>query len=176
MTGAGDSRRPGRAPGGAIGVRVAARGTRAALAHDAVAALAERVLRAEGARAADVSVTFVAAPEMARLNRAHLGHRGPTDVITFALAPVPGAPVTADVYVCPAVAREHARDHGVTVRDETARLVVHAMLHVLGHEHPEDDSRVRSPMWLAQERYVRRFHAPTAARGVRRVRPTFTRW
>jgi rRNA maturation RNase YbeY len=158
MTGAGDSRRPGRPPGGAIRVRVASRGTRAALAHDAVAALAERVLRAEGARSADVSVTFVAAPEMARLNRTHLGHRGPTDVITFALAPVPAAPVTGDVYVCPRVAREHARAHGVSVREETARLVVHAMLHVLGHEHPEDEGRTTSEMWRRQERYLRRFH------------------
>jgi rRNA maturation RNase YbeY len=167
MTGDGDSRgsTPARSP--AVQVSVSSQGTRAALSHAAVAELATRVLRAEGARAADVSLTFVDAAEMARLNWGHLRHRGPTDVITFALAPVPGAPLSGDVYICPAVAREHAAAHGVTVREETARLVVHAMLHVLGHEHPEDDSRVRSPMWLAQERYVRRFHAPTAARGAR---------
>jgi probable rRNA maturation factor len=157
MTGAGDSRRPARGAG--VRVRVAARGTRAAMAHDAVAELAARVLRAEGTRAADVSVTFLAADAMARLNREHLGHRGPTDVITFALAPVPGAPLAGDVYICPAVAREHARAHGVGVREETARLVVHAMLHVLGHEHPEDEGRTASPMWALQERYLRRLGA-----------------
>ncbi|MDF1502170.1 rRNA maturation RNase YbeY [Roseisolibacter sp. H3M3-2] len=157
MTGAGDSRRRARA-GEAIRVTVAARGTRAALRHDDVAALAARVLRAEGTRAADVSVTFLAPTEMARLNREHLGHRGPTDVITFALAPVPGAPLTGDVYVCPAVAREHAAAHGVSVAEETARLVVHAMLHVIGHEHPEDEGRTDSEMWRRQERYLRRFY------------------
>jgi ssRNA-specific RNase YbeY (16S rRNA maturation enzyme) len=47
----------------------------------------------------------------------------------------------------------------VSVREETARLVVHAMLHVLGHEHPEDESRVDSPMWTAQERHLHRFLA-----------------
>ena len=170
MTGDGDSRGATRARRPAVQVTVSSQGTRAALAHARVAALAERVLRAEGARAAEVSVTFVDEAEMARLNWRHLRHRGPTDVITFALAPVPGAPLSGDAYICPAVAREHAAAHGVDAREETARLVVHAMLHVLGHEHPEDESRVRSPMWLAQERHLRRFHAPAASRAVGRGR------
>ena len=167
MTGDGDSRAATRARTSAVQVTVSQQGTRAALAHATIAALAERVLRAEGARAARISVTFVDEAEMARLNWRHLRHRGPTDVITFALAPVPGAPLSGDAYICPAVAREHAAAHGVGVREETARLVVHAILHVLGYEHPEDESRVRSPMWLAQERYVRRFLAPAAPRAVR---------
>lgn len=165
MTGAGDSRRPrGAADRAALRIDVTAEGTRSALGREAVASLARRVLHAEGVRAATVSITFVGADDMARLNWRHLRHRGPTDVITFALAPVPGAPVAGDVYICPEVAREHARAHGVGVREETARLVVHGILHVLGHEHPEDDSRTASPMWAAQERYVRRFHAGAAAR------------
>ena len=170
MTGDGDSRGTTRARSSLVQVTVSSQGTRAALAHAEVAELAERVLRAEGARAAEVSVTFVDATEMARLNWRHLRHRGPTDVITFALTPVPGAPLSGDAYICPAVAREHAAVHGVGVREETARLVVHAMLHVLGHEHPEDETRVRSPMWRAQERYLRRFHAPTLSRAARGAR------
>jgi rRNA maturation RNase YbeY len=164
MTADAESRGATRARGSAVRVAVASQGTRAALSHAAVAELAERVLRAEGARAAEVSVTFVDVTEMARLNWRHLRHRGPTDVITFALAPVPGAPLSGDAYICPPVAREHAAAHGVSVREETARLVVHAMLHVLGQEHPEDETRVGSPMWRRQERYVRRFHAPPAPR------------
>jgi rRNA maturation RNase YbeY len=169
MTGDGDSRGSTRAGGSTVQVTVSSQGTRAALPHAVVAELAERVLRAEGARAAQVSVTFVAAAEMARLNWRHLRHRGPTDVITFALAAVPGVPLSGDAYICPAVAREHAAVHGVGVREETARLVVHAMLHVLGQQHPEDESRVTSPMWRAQERHLRRFLAlvAPAARGRR---------
>ena len=161
MTGAGDSRTT-RGAASTLVVHVTAEGTRVALSRAAVADLAARVLRAEGVRSAEVSITFVDEAAMARLNWRHLRHRGPTDVITFALAPVPGAPVTGDVYICPAVAREHAAAHGVGVREETARLVVHAILHVLGHEHPDDESRTASPMWAAQERYVRRFHGAGA--------------
>lgn len=156
---------PPHARAATLGVAVAAQGTRVPLARDRVAALAAAVLRAEGVRAAEVSITFVDEAAMARLNWRHLRHRGPTDVITFALAPVPGEPIGADVYICPAVAREHARAHRRPVREEIARLVVHAMLHALGYEHPEDDTRVDSPMWRRQERLLARLHARLLAPG-----------
>lgn len=170
MTGAGDSRRLARAVGrtagsgrgasDALDVTVAsAEGVRAALGRTRVAAIARGVLRAERVRAAEVSITFLDPRAMAALNRRHLGHRGPTDIITFELAPVPGASVTGDVYICPTVARDNAAEHGCGVREETARLVVHGMLHVLGHEHPEDASRVYSPMWRTQERHLARLRA-----------------
>lgn len=160
------------APG--IQVDVTADGVRIPLARAVVAELARAVLRAEGVRAAEVSLAFVDLRTMAALNWRHLKHRGPTDIITFELgAPAPGAPLAGDVYVSPDIARDHARAHGVGVREEVARLVVHGMLHVLGQEHPEGDERIASPMWAAQERYVRRFRRiwdPAA-----RVRPTAPR-
>ena len=42
-----------------------------------------------------------------------------------------------DVVVCPDVAREQAPDHAGTLDDELALLVVHGVLHVLGHDHAE---------------------------------------
>jgi probable rRNA maturation factor len=137
---------------------VQADGVRLPLGRAAVQAIARGVLRAERVRAAELSFTFVTARAMAAINRRHLGHRGPTDIITFELAPVPGRPRTGDVYVCPEVAREHALLHGVSVREEVARLVVHGTLHVLGREHPEDASRTRSPMWRRQEQLLARLY------------------
>jgi probable rRNA maturation factor len=166
MTGAGDSRRR-RAPRDApsLTVDVAAEGVRVPVARAALEALARAVLRAEGVRAAEVSVTFVDRPTMAALNWRHLRHRGPTDVITFELGrAADDAPVTGDVYIAPEVAREHARAHGAGVREEVARLVVHGMLHVLGHEHPDGDERVGSPMWQRQERHLRRLRRLWATR------------
>ena len=144
-------------------VHVHADGVRLPVARAAVAELARGVLRAERVRAAELSFTFVAAPAMAALNRRHLGHRGPTDIITFELAPVPGRPRAGDVYICPDVARENARRHGAGVREELARLVVHGTLHVLGHEHPEDEGRTRSPMWRRQEQLLARLFRGRAA-------------
>lgn len=157
-------------------VHVYADGVRLPLGRAAVAELARGVLHAEGVQAAELSFTFVTAPAMAVLNRRHLGHRGPTDIITFELAPMPGQPRAGDVYVCPDVARANARAHGARVREEVARLVVHGTLHVLGHAHPEDEGRTRSPMWQRQERLLARLFpaARAAARSTSR-RTTGTR-
>ena len=141
----------------AVRVDVAADGVRVPLGRARVAALARDVLRAERVRAAELSITFVSAARIAALNWRHLRHRGPTDVITFELAPAaPGAPVTGDVYIAPEVARENAARAGCGVREEIARLVIHGVLHALGHAHPEDASRVDAPMWKRQERLLAR--------------------
>jgi len=106
-------------------------------------------------KAADVSVTFLGPIRMRALNRDYLGHDRPTDVIAFGLAQ-PGGGLVGDVYVCRAVAEREARRHRLPLRQELVRLVVHGTLHVLGWDHPDDDSRLRSPMWRRQERYVAR--------------------
>jgi probable rRNA maturation factor len=115
------------------------------------------VLRAERQRHAELSVTFVTDRCIARLNREHLEHDGPTDVISFGFAPEAiGAPTTGDVYIAPGVARRNAIAHGSGVREELLRLVIHGTLHVLGHDHPVDDARYVSLMWRRQERLLQR--------------------
>ena len=154
----------GAASGGADGglrVDVSADGVRVPLPRARVATIARGVLRAERVRDAMVSVSFVPPRAMASLNRRHLGHRGATDVISFALGRTGGVgPIVGDVYICPQVARENARAHGVGVREELARLVVHGTLHVLGYDHPDGPDRADSPMWRRQERLVARLAAP----------------
>ena len=44
-----------------------------------------------------------------------------------------------DVVICPDVARAQAPSHAGTLDDELALLVVHGVLHVLGHDHAEAD-------------------------------------
>ncbi len=105
-------------------------------------------------RHAAVSVTFLGPRPMQRLNRDHLKHDRPTDVIAFAL-PLPDGSLAGDVYVCRREAARAARANAVPLREELLRLVVHGTLHVLGHDHPASAARERSPMWRRQERYVR---------------------
>jgi probable rRNA maturation factor len=114
-------------------------------------------LRSEGVRQAMISVALISRRAIAKMNREHLGHAGPTDVISFGFAPEGGdGAVVGDVYVCPDVARENARAHRAGVREELVRLVIHGTLHVLGHEHPTDEERETSAMWRRQERLVAR--------------------
>jgi probable rRNA maturation factor len=138
-------------------VAVEADGVRVPVSRVALAELSRQVLRTCKVPRAMLSITFVGTRPMAVLNRKHLGHTGPTDVITFALGEDPGGAVIADIYICPDVARAQAREHGVGMREEIARLVVHATLHACGFEHPEDEGRTTSPMWRRQEQLLKRF-------------------
>jgi rRNA maturation RNase YbeY len=138
-------------------VAVQADGVRVPVATDRLVELARRVLGALKVPRALISVTFVSARSSATLNRQHLGHRGPTDVITFALGADPSGTVIADIYICPDVARRQAKEFGVGVREEIARLVVHGLLHACGWEHPEGEERTTSPMWRRQEQLLHRF-------------------
>lgn len=142
---------------GGRAVDVQAHGVRSPVALARLAELARRVLVASRVPRALLSVTLVSRRTMARLNRVHLGHRGPTDVIAFTLRPGLAGVVVGDVYICPDVARQHARDHRVGIREELARLVVHGTLHVCGYEHPVDAGRITSKMWRRQEQLLNRF-------------------
>lgn len=116
------------------------------------------VLDGEGIARAVMSVTFLKGTEMRGLNRRALGRDRATDVIAFGLDHV--GRVAGDVYVCPSVVRASARQAGIPLREETARVVIHGVLHVLGYEHPDGGQRMRSQMWQTQERYVAVASAP----------------
>jgi probable rRNA maturation factor len=151
------------------------------------ARLAESVLSAEGVRGhAELSLLFVSADDIAALNDEFLGHVGPTDVLAFPIdgelvevddgpeprrrgpdrpPPDPGdlPLLLGDVVVCPEVAQAQAAAHAGTVEDELALLVVHGVLHVLGHDHAEPDEAARM---RARERELLEafhWHGPTPA-------------
>jgi probable rRNA maturation factor len=100
--------------------------------------LATEVLAEEGVEG-ELNLLFVDEVAMAALNEEHMGHQGPTDVLSFPIDGPDAGPggLLGDVVVCPAVARRNAPDHAGTYEDELALLVVHGVLHVLGHDHAE---------------------------------------
>lgn len=128
------------------------------------AALATREPAPEGA----LSITFLSEPEIRALNRRWLDHDAPTDVLAFDL----GEPdeLLGDIYICPPVAARGARAAGVPVEEELARLVVHGILHLLGHEHPDGAERDDSPMFRLQEEVLRRAGALGRTSGSREAR------
>lgn len=137
--------------------------------------LARDVLVTEGV-AGELTLTFVDRDEMAELNAEHLGGEGPTDVLSFPLDAAPngsgdaggaddpgavessgdGPPVLlGDVVVCPEVAAAQAPEHAGTLDDELALLVVHGVLHVLGHDHADPDE---AAVMRARERTLLEAH------------------
>jgi rRNA maturation RNase YbeY len=126
--------------------------SRARVKEAAVAAL-----KAERAKDAMLSITFVGRATMSQLTHRYLGHHGPTDVISFGLGRVGkrGA-VVGDVYICAEMARENAKVQGLPAGEELLRLVIHGTLHVLGYDHPVGAGRTASLMWRRQEKILAR--------------------
>lgn len=137
------------------------------------AVLVERALREtlrhEGVRRAELSVTFLSDPEMARLHDRHLGRPGPTDVLSFALHDQ-GEPPLGDIYVGHDQALRQAEEAGAGAGEELTRLAVHGALHVLGRDHPSGAAREECEMFRIQEDVLRRVLSPRpeAAPGARR--------
>jgi len=158
------SARSSRAPAAeAHAVHVSRDGVRTPVAVSTLEALSRAVLKGERVQRAMLSITLLPSRAMARLNREHLGHRGPTDVLTFALGDDGSGVLVADMYICPDVARAQAAEWAVGVREELMRLVVHGTLHACGWEHPVDAGREGSPMWQRQERLLARWLRTRAA-------------
>ncbi len=109
--------------------------------------LATHVLHAESVPdAMELSVLCVDRTAIAELNAHHMDKRGPTDVLAFPLdlpgETAPGEPaILGDVVLCPDVAAEQAPDHGTTTEGEIDQLLVHGILHLLGHDHAEPQER-----------------------------------
>ena len=123
-----------------------------AVDEDALVALAREVLTGEGVRSSELSLSLVEPAEIAELHAAYMHEDGPTDVLSFPLdeddRDEDGVRLLGDVVIAPAVAAENnPRDPSAEVR----LLVVHGILHLLGHDHDGADGR--RAMWALQERY-----------------------
>jgi len=145
-------------------------------------ALAAAALDAEGVKEpAEVSLLFVDGETIATLNERFMHKQGPTDVLSFPIEDefnpsgrFPDSGTTGpgmddepveeptlllgDVVVCPEIAAKNAVDHGVSLDDEIALLVVHGILHLLGWDHQIDAEAER--MEAREQHLLARFHRP----------------
>jgi probable rRNA maturation factor len=168
-----------RGPEGEVQVFGADEQSAAPVDVDRWVTLAREVLVAEGVRGeAELSLLFVDEAAIAELNKRFMDAKGPTDVLAFPIddpavsgrwpdagtagpdrdEPEPGdlPLLLGDVVVCPAVAERQASGHAGSYDDELALLVVHGVLHVLGHDHADPDA---TAVMQARERaLLERFH------------------
>jgi probable rRNA maturation factor len=130
--------------------------------------LAAQSLRSSGVTAGELNLLFVDEATIHDLNRRHLDEDRPTDVLSFPIdgadAPDGAEALIGDVVVCPAYAARQAADHAGqrghtgTLDDELALLIVHGVLHVLGHDHAEpEETRV---MQAREQELLAAHHGP----------------
>ena len=96
----------------------------------------------------EVSLLFVDRTAIAELNAHHMGSDGPTDVLAFPID-MPGETragepsILGDVVLCPEIAAAQAEQRGLSTESEVELLVVHGLLHLLGHDHADPEERFR---------------------------------
>lgn len=110
--------------------------------------------------AASLAVRFVSDREMRRLNASYRQIDRPTDVLSF--PDEPGAHL-GDLAVSVPTARRQATERGHATERELRTLMLHGVLHCLGHDHETDDGT----MERLERRLRRRFIAEREPAGER---------
>lgn len=120
-----------------------------------------RLLKALRLSRAELSVALVDDDEIERLNRTYRDRAQATDVLSFSL--VEGAhadyrgEMLGDVVISVETAAEQAAQRHRSLDDTVARLLIHGLLHLIGHDHEEDDEARRM---AAEERRLWRAVRP----------------
>lgn len=89
--------------------------------------------------------------QIRELNRDYLGNDAPTDVLSFPASetdPETGSPYLGDILISLPYAAKSAALAGHPLEAEVQLLVVHGVLHLLGHDHAK--TREKARMWKAQ--------------------------
>jgi probable rRNA maturation factor len=144
---------------------------------DALHRLAIGVLEAEGKRGPlELGIVVTTDDEVHSLNRQYLGHDYKTDVISFGMEDEMGDEVEfltpeerpeylGDVVISYDRAAEQAPDYGHTTEREVAVLMVHGLLHLLGYDDTDEESRAR--MHARQNELVKLLDAGSGTRDAR---------
>ncbi|MAE93716.1 MAG: rRNA maturation RNase YbeY [Deltaproteobacteria bacterium] len=122
----------------------------------ALGARAERLLAALDEAEAELSIALVDDPTMAEMNEHYRGRPGATDVLSFSLREGEhvehGSGLLGDVVLALPVAARQAAERGHSLDEELLRLLIHGVLHLLGHDHERDDDALAME---ARERELR---------------------
>jgi probable rRNA maturation factor len=94
---------------------------------------------------AELSIVLVDEATMSAYHQKFMGEPGPTDVLSFPMdelrAPEPDEEpplgLLGDIVLCPTVTAAQAAESNRTPEEESDYLLVHGLLHLLGHDHAE---------------------------------------
>ena len=104
----------------------------------------------------ELTIVLTDDSKIQKLNREYLGLDEPTDVLSFPASetdgseidPETGARYIGDIVISLPYAARSAEKAGHPLESEVQLLVVHGVLHLLGHDHAK--AKAKTKMWKAQ--------------------------
>lgn len=119
---------------------------------DWLVGIARITLEMEHAGECQLGIVVTDDEQVRALNREYAGDDHATDVLSFSLregeefARPDGTDRLGEVVISYETAERQATEAGYHTEDELAHLLVHGVLHLLGHDHsePEDEGRMRA--------------------------------
>lgn len=98
---------------------------------------------------ADLSILLVDEQTMADYHQRFMDLPGPTDVLSFPMDELreptddeePPLGLLGDIVLCPAVTQRQAAENGREADAEAEYLLIHGLLHLLGHDHAEPEEK-----------------------------------
>lgn len=90
-----------------------------------------------------VIIHLVGKKRICTLHKEFFDDPSPTDCISF---PIENSEVLGEIFICPQVAIEYAKQHDKVPLRETALYIVHGLLHLLGYDDltPQDIKKMRA--------------------------------
>ncbi|HYU35808.1 MAG TPA: rRNA maturation RNase YbeY [Thermoanaerobaculia bacterium] len=111
----------------------------------------ERLVGALAPQAESLGVRFAGDRELRRVNRHYRGKDKPTDVLSF-----PGEEgYLGDILISVPAARRQAASAGHPVERELKVLLLHGILHCLGHDHETDQGEMERLERRLRRRWLR---------------------
>jgi len=113
-----------------------------------------RVIKHENWILGDVNFIFCSDTYLHGINRKYLNHDSFTDIITFDY--VQGNVISGDVFISIERVRDNAQELNELVTKEVKRVMVHGILHLMGHKDKSEDERLK--MRRLEEKAIHLFH------------------
>lgn len=105
-------------------------------------------------RAASFGARLAGSGEVRAINDRLRGRDGATDVLSFPGSATLDGEHLGDVLIAMPVARRQARDLRHSLERELKELLLHGVLHCLGHDHERDDGEMASLELDLRDRWV----------------------
>ncbi len=98
---------------------------------------------------AELSILLVDEATMSHYHERFMGEPGPTDVLSFPMDELrpprddedPPLGLLGDIVLCPTVTAAQAAENSRTPEGEADYLLIHGLLHLLGHDHAEPEEK-----------------------------------